>query len=75
MCTSTAAEASTNPANRPPQRPGTIRAGGQPCIRNPVSAAASTLSSVASPSMTSAAAHPLRAKAVTTATVPITPSA
>ena len=45
------------------------------CIRNPVSAAANTLSSTTSPSMTSTATQAATPKAVTTPTVPATPSA
>ncbi|CAM5277896.1 hypothetical protein SCANM63S_08363 [Streptomyces canarius] len=66
---------STNPVNSEPQAPSPTRAGYQLCIRKPVSAAATTLSSTASPSITSAAAQAPAPKAVTTPTVPASPSA
>ncbi len=61
--------------NSDPHAPSAIRAGCQLCIRNPVSAAASTLSNTASPSITSIAAQAPTPKAVTTPMVPASPSA
>ncbi len=73
--TSTAEAASTKPVNRDPQAPKAIRAGCQLCMRKPVSAAASTLSSTARSSIISAAAHAPAPNAVSTPTVPASPSA
>lgn len=72
--TSTVAEASRNPVKSEPQWPSTIRAGCQLCTRNPVSEAARTLSSRASPGSASAMAQTASPSAVTPATVPIAPS-
>ncbi len=70
-----AAEASTKPVNSEPPDPNATRAGCQLCIRKPVRAAASTLSSTARSSITSAAAHTPTPNAVSTPTVPARPSA